>query len=104
MATSRGRRITVVNPWIPGGEGQLRDLFPMPPVLFLTFKAISSALRHYYITFVILVSFYLWIWEDWSALLAFIVFPLAFLTLRLIVITFWLWYRNPTIPIFARRP
>lgn len=102
MATNR--RVTVVNPWIAGGEGQLRDLFPLPPWLFLIIRGIGQAVRHYLITIITAVSLWLWWQADWVWWLAFLVFPAAFLILRLFIITFWLWYRNPTIPLFARRP
>lgn len=102
MATNR--RVTVVNPWIAGGEGQLRDLFPLPPWLFLIFRGISTAFRHYYVSIVLLLSIWLWLSWDWSWWQAFILFPLIFLITRLLLITFYLWFRNPTIPLFARRP
>ena len=97
-------RTTVVSPWIPGGEGQLRDLFPLPPWLFLIFRFLGAAFRHYYITIIALTAFYLWVWWDWSWWQAGILFPTIFILSRFLVITFWLWYRNPTIPLFARRP
>lgn len=103
MATSRGRRVTTVSPWIPGGEGELRDLFPLPPFVFLLFRAIGWSARHYYTTFTLIMAIWLWWQWDWSPLAAFIVFPLTFLLTRLLLITIWLWYRNPTIPLFARR-
>ena len=101
MATNR--RVTVVDPWIPGGEGQLRDLFPLPPWLFLLFRAIGASFRHYLITITILVALYLWIVWDWSWWQAFILFPAIFTITRVTVIAFWLWYRNPNVPLFAKQ-
>jgi len=97
------RRVTVVDPWVAGGEGQLRDLFPLPPFLILTWRAIATSLKHFWVTGVILGAFYLWVAKDWSWWQAFLIFPLIFLLTRLLLITLYLWYRNPTIPLFARR-
>jgi hypothetical protein len=104
MATRRSTRVTAVNPWIPGGEGQLRDLFPLPPWVFLFFRAISTSARHFLITAIVITALWLWIAEDWSWFLALVIFPLSFLLLRLSIIAFYLWYRNPSIPLFARKP
>jgi hypothetical protein len=104
MATRRSTRVTHVDPWIFGGEGQLRDLLPLPPWLFLLGRGVASAFKHYLITITVILAFILWIWWDWSAVLAFIVFPsLVFLT-RSTLVTAWLWYKNPTIPLIARKP
>lgn len=103
MATNRGHRVTTVSPWIPGGEGQLRDLIPLPPWLFLLFRGIGWLFRHYYVFLVLSVSIYLWVAWDWSWWQAFLLFPILFILTRLTLIAFWLWYRNPTIPLFARR-
>ena len=97
------RRVTVVDPWVAGGEGQLRDLFPLPPWLILTARAISTSVKHFLITGIILLSIYLWWIKDWSWWQAFLLFPLLFILIRFTLITLWLWYRNPTIPLFARR-
>lgn len=102
MATNR--RVTVVNPWIAGGEGQLRDLIPLPPWLFLFFKGVGWLFCHYYTALVLIISIILWIWWDWSWWQAFLLFPLIFILTRLLLITFYLWFRNPTIPLFTRRP
>lgn len=100
---ANNRRVTVVNPWIPGGEGQLRDLIPLPPAIFLTIRAIQWLFRHYYLTLLSLSSLLLWIVADWSWWGAFLLFPLLTLTARLTVTAFYLWYRNPSVPIFARK-
>lgn len=103
MATRRSTRVTQVDPWIVGGEGQLRDLFPLPPWLILVFRAVTTALRHFLITIITILALYLWIAKDWSWWQAFILFPLLFLFLRLSIITFYLWFKNPTIPLIARK-
>lgn len=103
MATRRSTRVTTVNPWIPGGEGQLRDLFPMPPWLFITVKAISKALQHFLITATAIAALYLWIAKDWNWWQAFLLFPTLLLLLRLALITAYLWYKNPSIPLLARK-
>lgn len=104
MATRRSTRITQVDPWIVGGQGQVRDLFPLPPWVILTGRALSQAARHYLITIVTLTALYLWIWWDWAWWQAFILFPLSIVTARATAITAYLWYKNPTIPLIARRP
>lgn len=101
MATNR--RVTVVNPWIPGGEGQLRDLLPLPPWLFLTFRAIQWLFRHYLLTLLTLSSLTLWIVADWSWWGAFLIFPLLSLLTRVMVTAARLWYHNPSVPLIARR-
>ena len=101
MATNR--RVTVVNPWIPGGEGQLRDLFPLPPALFLIIRFLGWLLRHYLLSLLLLSSLLLWTIADWSWWGAFLLFPLLTLSGRLTVTAFYLWYRNPSVPIFARK-
>lgn len=103
MASSRSSRVTQVNPWIPGGEGQLRDLFPLPPVLFIFFKLLGQAIKHFLITLVTLTAVYLWIAKDWNWAQAFLLFPFLFTLLRATLITLYLWYRNPSIPLFARK-
>lgn len=103
MATRRSTRVTQVNPWIPGGEGQLRDLFPLPPPIFLLFKGIASAARHFLITTTLIIALYLWIAKDWAYYQAFIIFPILAYLLRLSLITLYLWYRNPSIPLIARK-
>ena len=104
MATRRSTRVTTVNPWIPGGEGQLRDLFPLPPWLFITFKAIGAAIRHALITLIIITAIWLWWLKDWNWWQSFLLFPLAAYLVRLILITSWLWFKNPSIPLIARKP
>ena len=103
MATRRSTRVTNVDPWIIGGEGQLRDLFTLPPLLILAFRGIASAVRHFLLTGVILFSLYLWIAKDWSWWQAFLVFPISFYLARCSIITSWLWFKNPTIPLIARK-
>jgi hypothetical protein len=103
VATRRSTRITAVNPWIVGGEGQLRDLVPLPPWLFILIKAVTQAFRHYLITTLAIIAIWLWWAKDWSWWQAFILFPLIFLLLRLTIITLYLWYKNPSIPLLARK-
>lgn len=98
-----GQRITVVNPWIPGGEGQLRDLFPLPPALFLTLKALGWLVRHYEITLVTALAFYLWWGAHWGWFGALVIVPILYLSARLILRLLYLWWRNPSIPLIARR-
>ena len=105
MATlRRSGRITVVNPWVAGGDGQLRDLFPLPPWLFLTLKALLAAGRHFLITTLILLSLYLWVAKDWAWWQAFLILPILLYLLRLLLITLYLWWKNPSIPLIARKP
>jgi hypothetical protein len=104
VATRRSTRVTQVNPWIAGGEGQLRDLFPLPPWLFLLGRFIATSFRHFLITITILLAFYLWIAWDWNYLAAFFLFPLLVFLARSTLITLYLWYKNPTIPLIARKP
>jgi hypothetical protein len=103
MATRRSTRVTNVDPWIAGGEGQLRDLFPLPPWLFLAFRAIATAARHFLITATLLAAIYLWIAKDWNWWQAFLIFPFTIYLLRSTIITAWLWFKNPTIPLIARK-
>jgi|SRR5690349_7415774 len=104
MATNRGR-VTVVNPWIPGGEGQLRDLFPLPPFLFILIRFIQWLFRHYLFTFALLIpAIYLWIARDWSWWQAFLLYPFLLLLLRIFSTSLYLWFRNPTIPLISRKP
>ena len=103
MATRRSGRVTVVNPWVAGGEGQLRDLFPLPPWLFLTFKAVGQALKHFLFTTTLVVSLYLWWIKDWAYYQAFLIFPILVYFLRITLITLYLWYKNPSIPLIARK-
>lgn len=103
MATRRSTRVTQVDPWIVGGEGQLRDLFPLPPWVFLIGRALSWLFRHFLITGVFLLALWLWIAGDWVWWLAFLVFPAVFLFLRTTLIVFYLWFKNPTIPLIARK-
>lgn len=104
MATRRSTRITQVNPWIVGGEGQLRDLFPLPPwfVLFVA-RPLGWAFRHYLVTITVIISIALFTAWHWNPYLAFFGFPLLVLTLRTGLITAYLWYKNPTIPLIARK-
>jgi hypothetical protein len=104
MATRRSTRVTQVSPWIPGGEGQLRDLLPLPPWLFLLGRAILHAFRHYLISLTLILSVYFWIWQDWNFFLAFILFPILVLLVHFLIITSWLWYKNPSIPLIAKKP
>ena|SRR6476661_11198363 len=103
MATRRSTRVTHVDPWIPGGEGQLRDLFPLPPALFLTIRAIATAIRHFLLSAVAILALYLWIAKDWNWWQAFLIFPASFYLMRCTIITSWLWFKNPTIPLIARK-
>ena len=103
MATRRSTRVTQVSPWIAGGEGQLRDLFPLPPWLFLLGRLLQTAFRHYFITSIILLSIYIYFHYNLSPLLAFIVFPIVIYLIRCLLVTLWLWYKNPTIPLIARK-
>ena len=103
MAANRSR-VTVVNPWVAGGEGQLRDLFPLPPWLFLLFRGIGWLLRHYLFTLLLLSSLLLWIWGDWVWWAAFILFPILTLLSRVIFTASRLWYHNPSVPIIDRKP
>lgn len=103
MATRRSTRVTQVDPWIVGGEGQLRDLLPLPPWLFLIFRGIGWLFQHFLITIVLITTIYLWVAWDWSWWQAFILFPILFLFLRASLITFYLWFKNPTIPLIARK-
>jgi len=96
--------VTQVSPWIPGGEGQLRDLLPLPPWLFLLGRAIATAIRHYLISLTFIFSLLLWWKAEWNFFLAFILFPLLVLLVHFLIITSWLWYKNPSIPLIARRP
>lgn len=104
MATRRSTRVTQVDPWIVGGEGQLRDLLPLPPWLFLVGRLLSSAFRHYLISMTVAASIYLWWQADWGWFPALVVFPIGILLTRSILITAYLWYKNPTIPLIARKP
>lgn len=104
MANRRSTRVTNVDPWIIGGEGQLRDLFHINPFVLITFRAIASLFRHYLITTLFLLSLYAYFHWDWSFLGAFIILPLSLILLRTIIVTTFLWYRNPTIPLIARKP
>jgi len=103
MATRRSTRVTNVDPWIIGGEGQLRDLFSLPPWLILLGRGVVAATKHFLITAVTIFALYLWIGKDWSWWQAFLVFPTAFYLARLSIITSWLWFKNPTIPLIARK-
>lgn len=103
MATRRSTRVTAVNPWIFGGEGQLRDAFPLPPWLFLIFKTIAIAARHFIITLIAITALWLWIAKDWAWWQAFLLFPILAYLLRLTLITLYLWYKNPSIPLIARK-
>jgi hypothetical protein len=49
-------------------------------------------------------SVYLWIWQDWNFFLAFILFPILVLLVHFLIITSWLWYKNPSIPLIAKKP
>lgn len=103
MATRRSTRVTNVDPWIPGGEGQLRDLFPMPPALILFGRFLALSFRHWLITITTLVAIILWIWGDWGWGAAFLLFPIIIFTIRATAVTLWLWYKNPTIPLIVRK-
>lgn len=103
MATRRSTRVTQVNPWIAGGEGQLRDLFPLPPWLFLLGRLVATGFRHFLITTTVVLSILLWWIWDWASPLAFLLFPLIVLLTRALLITLYLWYKNPTIPLIARK-
>src|SRR3954465_13589785 len=104
MATRRSTRVTQVSPWIPGGEGQLRDLLPLPPWLFLLAGALLHAFRHYLISLTLIFSLLLCGKADWNFYLAFILFPILVLLVHFLIITSWIWYKNPSIPLIARRP
>lgn len=104
MATRRSTRVTQVNPWIVGGEGQLRDLLPLPPWLFLVGRLVATSVRHFLITSIFIVSILLWWRADWSPIAAFLLFPLLVFLARSAIITSYLWYKNPTIPLIARKP
>ena len=104
MATRRSTRVTQVDPWILGGEGQLRDLLPLPPWLFLVGRFLSQSARHWLITLTLIVALYLWIAQDFVWYFTFIIFPLIVLIFRTLIITAYLWYKNPTIPLIARKP
>ena len=103
MAANRSR-VTVVNPWVAGGEGQLRDLFPLPPLVFLIFRAIGWLTRHYLFSLLLLSSLFLWIFANWVWWAAFIVFPILTLLTRVIVTAARLWYHNPSVPFITRKP
>jgi hypothetical protein len=104
MRHSRSSRVTQVNPWVVGGEGQFRDLIPLPPWLFLLGRALLHAFRHYLISLTLILSLLLWWKEDWNFYLAFILFPLLVLLVHFLIITSWLWYKNPSIPLIAKKP
>jgi hypothetical protein len=98
------RRVTVVNPWIPGGEGQWRDLIPMPPILvLLVFRPLGWLFKHPLLLLLLTISLTLFLANDWPWWGAFIIFPLLCLFARLLLTTLWLWYRNPNVPFFARK-
>jgi hypothetical protein len=92
MATNR--RVTVVNPWIPGGE----------VLVVFVFRPLGWLFKHFFfsIFFLILPLLLLTVW-DWAWWAALILFPLLVLFTRILVTTLWLWYRNPSVPLFARR-
>lgn len=102
-AFRRSARVTQVSPWIVGGDGQLRDLFPIPPLLLLTFRAITTLVRHFLITTTLLLALYFWAAQDWAWWQAFLILPITVVLLRLTLITFYLWFKNPTIPLVARK-
>lgn len=104
MATRRrSSRVTTVSPWIYGGEGQLRDLFPMPPALFLAIQVIKFLFfRHWYITLSLSLSTYLYLAYDWPPLLAFIFLPIFLLLAYNGAMIGYLWYKNP-VPIIKRK-
>lgn len=103
MAAGRTGRVTVVDPWIAGGEGQLRDLFPIPPLLILTWRTIVGIFRHYQLTALVVISALLWWKADWSWQAAFILAPILLTALRFLIVILYLWYRNPSIPLIARK-
>ena len=105
MATNpRGStRVTQVDPWIAGGEGQLRDLFPLNPAVILAGRAFLFLFRHYQLTIGFILATLLWVKADWSFAAAFILFPILLLLARLTIVLLFLWYRNPAIPLIARK-
>jgi hypothetical protein len=62
-------------------------------------EAILHSLRHYLISLTLIFSLLLWWKADWNFFLAFILFPLLVLLIHFLIITSWLWYKNPSIPL-----
>jgi DNA segregation ATPase FtsK/SpoIIIE, S-DNA-T family len=89
-------RVTNVSPWIPGGDGRLRDLFPMPPLLILTGRALLRAFHHYYISLTVIGYLILLFYRPFNAH-PFIILPTYFLTILLVALTIF-HFRNPSIP------
>lgn len=87
-----------------GGSAFPRPYVSYKTYLLLTFFRLCLRLfRHPLLILIISISLYLWIAEDWIWYLSFLIFPSLLLLLLTAVKVFYLWYRNPTVPIFARK-
>jgi hypothetical protein len=74
------------------------------PGSFFLGRGILHAFRHYLISLTLIFSLLLWWKADWNFYLAFILFPILILLVHFLIITSWLWYKNPSIPLIAKKP
>lgn len=98
----RGNRVTTTSPWILGGDGELRDLFPIPPALLILGRLLTNILRQWRTTLPIIIYILLAIlWKSlWLPLL--IAIPMLILGTAAFILYYW--YNNPDIPLIKRKP
>lgn len=73
-------RVTNVDPWVIGGEGRLRDLFPLPPWMIITIRLITYCVKNWKgsLLFAAILGTYIYTESFFLALVVFIVIPLTF--------------------------
>jgi hypothetical protein len=62
---SKDVRTTVTSKWVVGGNGELRDAFPMPPWLFLTGKYVWWVVSHPFHVGVFVLTLWAWVSTGW---------------------------------------
>ena len=97
------RRVTTVSPWVIGGDGELRDLVPLNPWLFMLFKLLFFLLKQWRL--LILCG----VWYLLGRTEAFTWFPALTCALFICALPYTakyaiIWYRHPYLPIIARKP
>lgn len=99
---SASRRVTTVSPWVPGGDGQIRDLFPLPPIVFIFFKLIFAILKQWQLLAILCLWWVLSLTDALSATPA--LFIALFLGAIPVLIKYGIiWYKHPHLPIIARK-
>jgi hypothetical protein len=98
----RTGRVTNVDPWVVGGDGEFKDLVPLPPLVILGGRFIAFCIRKWKRTIIILLIPTLYFYYD-SIILALLV-PFLLVATYFTIYIGGRWYRSPDVPFIRRKP